>query len=145
LEANLDQVEQLDASISTLMRLLTIDERRLSSDLGAAPFNALDLETLSYVQRHPGSGAKDAATFLGISATTMQSAVDRLHKRGLLQRDPSALKGRAVALTLTMHGTKLRQQLHAQNLKNCLAMLECLEESERDRFVQNMVKIATTF
>jgi DNA-binding MarR family transcriptional regulator len=140
----LDHAKQLDASISTLMRVLTIDERRLSSDVGPAPFNALDLETLSYVHRHPGSVAKDAAAFLGVRATTMQSVIDRLHKRGFLKRDMSALKGRAVALTLTEEGMAFRQRLHAQNLKNCREMLKCIDETERDDFVRNMTRIAGT-
>jgi DNA-binding MarR family transcriptional regulator len=138
----LDQAKQLDASITALMRVLTIDERRLSADLGPSPFNALDLETLSYVQRHPGAVAKDIAAFLGVRATTMQSVVERLHKRGLIWRDKSALKGRAIALTLTEAGTAFRHQLHAQNLNNCEEMLLCIDEDERDRFIENMATIA---
>jgi DNA-binding MarR family transcriptional regulator len=145
LEIDVDQTEQLDAAIGTLLRVLTIDERRLSSDIGALPFNPLDLETLSYLQRHPDSVAKDAAIYLGVRSTTMQSVVDRLHKRGLLKRDKSALKGRAVALTLTEEGMKFRQQMHSQNLKNCEQMLQCVPEDERLRFIQNMTEIAATF
>jgi DNA-binding MarR family transcriptional regulator len=145
LENDVDQIEQLDAAIGTLLRVLTIDERRLSSDLGAVPFNPLDLETLSYLHRHPASAAKDVATYLGVRSTTMQSVVDRLHKRGLLQRDNSALKGRAIALTLTQEGMMFRQQIHAQNLKNCQQMLQCVAESERNSFIQHMTKIANIF
>jgi DNA-binding MarR family transcriptional regulator len=138
------QAEQLDASISTLIRVLTIDERRLSSAVGHSLFNALDLETLSYIHRYPGSVAKDAAAFLGVCATTMQSVVDRLHKRGFIVRDMLALKGRAVALTLTEEGMAFRRRLHAQNLKNCEEMLMCIDESDRDRFIQNLTRIAAT-
>lgn len=141
----MNQSEQLDAAISTLLRLLTIDERRLSSDLGTVPFNPIDLETLSYLHRHPGSVARDIAAYLGVRSTTMQSVVDRLQKRGLLQRDRSALKGRAVALTLTKEGMAFRQQIHVQNLKNCVEMLQCVPESERANFIQNMSKIAAKF
>lgn len=139
------QNEQLDAAISTLLRLLTIDERRLSSDLGTVPFNPIDLETLSYLHRHPSSVAKDIAAYLGVRSTTMQSVVDRLQKRGLLQRDKSALKGRAVAITLTKEGTAFRQEIHNQNLKNCSQMLECVPENERANFIQSMGKIAAKF
>lgn len=138
-------IDQLDAAISTLMRVLTIDERRLSSALGAKPFNLIDLETLSFVHRRPGSLAKDAADYLGVRSTTMQSVVDRLHKRGLLGRDSAALKGRAVALTLTDEGMKFWQELHAQNLQNCEQMLASLPERDRSGFISNMVTIARTF
>ncbi len=141
----MNQSEQLDAAISTLLRLLTIDERRLSADLGTVPFNPIDLETLSYLHRHPGSVAKEIAAYLGVQSTTMQSVVDRLQKRSLLQRDKSALKGRAVALTLTKEGMAFRQHIHIQNLKNCSQMLEYVPENERANFVQNMSKIAAKF
>jgi DNA-binding MarR family transcriptional regulator len=141
----MDQIEQLDAAISTLMRVLIIDERRLSSNLRATPFNPIDLETLSFLHRHPGSLAKDAAGYLGVRSTTMQSVVDRLDKRGLLKRDGAALKGRAVALSLTDEGMKFRQELRAQNLKNCQQMLASLPEQGQSEFVTNMATIARTF
>jgi DNA-binding MarR family transcriptional regulator len=141
----MNQIEQLDAAISTLLRVLTIDERRMSSNLGLAPFNPIDLETLSFLHRRPGSLAKDAANYLGVRSTTMQSIVDRLHKRGLLKRDNAALKGRAVALTLTDEGMKFWQDMHIQNLKNCEQMLASLSSQDQSRFIENMTRIAATF
>jgi DNA-binding MarR family transcriptional regulator len=141
----MDQIEQLDAAISTLLRVLTIDERRLSSNLGLAPFNPIDLETLSFLHRRPESLAKDAANYLSVRSTTMQSVVDRLHKRGLIKRNNAALKGRAVALSLTDEGMKFRQEMHAQNLKNCEQMLASLSTQDQSRFIENMTRIAATF
>ena len=140
----MDQIEQLDAAISTMLRVLTIDERRLSSNLGSTPFNPIDLETLSYLHQHPGSAAKDVANYLSVRSTTMQSVVDRLHRRGLLQRDKAALKGRAVALALTNEGMKFRQEMHAQNLKNCRQMLASLPAQDQSGFIKNMAAIAAT-
>ncbi len=140
----MDQIEQLDAAISTMLRVLTIDERRLSSNLGSTPFNPIDLETLSYLHLHPGSAAKDVANYLSVRSTTMQSVVDRLHRRGLLQRDKAALKGRAVALQLTNEGMKFRQEVHAQNLKNCRQMLASLSAQDQSGFIKNMAAIAAT-
>ena len=141
----MNQIEELDLAISTLLRVLTIDERRLSSNLGSGPFNPIDLETLSFLSRHPGSLAKDAASYLGVRSTTMQSIVDRLHKRGLLQRDKVALKGRAVALSLTDEGIKFWQEVQVQNLENCRQMLASLSDHDRSGFVRNMNTIAATF
>lgn len=137
--------EILDAAIGTLLRLLTIDERRLSSDLGTIPFNPLDLETLSYLHRYPQSVAKDVANHLGVRSTTMQSVIDRLHKHGLVTRDATALKGRAVALALTGQGMAFRSQIQAQNIENCQKMLSYVAEGERDMFVRNMEEIAARY
>jgi DNA-binding MarR family transcriptional regulator len=141
----MNEIETLDAAIGILVRILTIDERRLSSDIERTPLNPIDLETLSYLHRHPGSVAKSIAAYLGVRSTTMQSVVDRLQKRGLLIRDKTALRGRAVALFLTEEGTKFRQQMHAQNLNNCRRMLACVAENERRTFIHNLTKIAAAF
>ncbi len=139
------QAEILDAAIGILLRLLTIDERQLSTGLGTIPFNPLDLETLSYLHRHPQSVAKDVANHLGVRSTTMQSVIDRLHKRCLVTRDATALKGRAVALTLTEQGLAFRKQIQAQNIQNCRQMLAHIDEGERDVFVRNMEMIAARY
>ena len=139
------QAEQLDAAISTLLRVLTIDERRLSAGLGTIPFNPIDLETLSYLHRFPASAAKDIAGHLGVRATTMQSVIDRLQKRGLVARDASALRGRAVALTLTETGLNFRKQVHAQNIENCHQMLRHIAGGEQEAFVRNMAAIAQKY
>ncbi len=139
------QADILDAAIGTLLRLLIIDERRLSSDLGTIPFNPLDLETLSYLHKHPQSVAKDVAHHLGVSSTTMQSVIDRLYKRHLVTRDPAALKGRAVALGLTDEGMAFRNQIQAQNIENCQKMLSYIADDDRETFVINMKTIATRY
>jgi DNA-binding MarR family transcriptional regulator len=140
-----EQAEILDVAIGTLLRLLTIDERQLSADIARIPFNPIDLETLSYLYRHPQSVAKDVAHYLGVRSTTMQSAIDRLHKRGLVTRDPAALKGRAVALALTEQGMAFRRRIQAQNIQNCQQMLAYLDDGERDGFVRNIAMIAARY
>ena len=135
-------MEQLDIAISAILRVLTIDERRLSANITPIHLNPLDLEVLSYLNRHPGSPARDIASFLRVGPTTMQSVIDRLDKRGLLKRDAAALKGRAIALSLTERGVNVWDQVHRQNLKNCDQMLHCISENERARFIEHMIEIA---
>lgn len=136
------EAEQLDMAISAILRVLTIDERRVSANLSPVQLNPLDLEALSYLQRQPGATARDIANFLGVGPTTIQSAIDRLAKRGFLKRDSAALKGRAIALTLTDRGMIVWEQVHRQNLKNCEQMLRCISENERMRFLEHMTEIA---
>ena len=141
----MSQAGELDAAIGTLLRVLTIDERQLLTGLGTIPINPLDLETLSYLHHAPGSVAKDVAAHLGVRATTMQSVVDRLQKRGLVVRNATALKGRAVALTLTGNGLDFWDRIKAQNIKNCDQMLLYIAEDERAAFVRNMAIIAQKY
>ncbi|WP_309752255.1 winged helix DNA-binding protein [Novosphingobium sp.] len=136
------EADQLDLAISQLMRILIVDERRLFSDLGAATYNPLDVETLTYLWRQPGSTAKEIGLFLGVQATTMQSAIDRLQRRELLQRDHTALKGRSVALILTEAGETFCRRMHTHNLQNCEQMLSALAKADRPGFVRNIAAIA---
>ena len=141
----MSDVQSLDVAIGTLVRLLTIDERRASSNLGPLPLNPIDLEVLSFIQRYPKAVAHDVAKFVGVGATTMQSAIDRLVRRGFIIRDKSALKGRAVALSLTQEGAQVRQQIHDQNLKNCERILACVKEEDQALFIRQLTIIADTF
>jgi DNA-binding MarR family transcriptional regulator len=141
----MDKIDQLDTAISTLLRVLIVQERRIANDRAALPFNPIDIETLSFLARTPGAVAKQVATYLQISATTMQSVVDRLEKRGLLTRDKAALKGRAIALALTSEGGSFRERIQAQNIQNCTIMLEAIDPLDQERFVDSMTKIAAKF
>jgi DNA-binding MarR family transcriptional regulator len=141
----MDKITHLDFAISTLLRVLIIQERRLSAGFADISFNPIDIETLAFLSRQPGSVAKDIATYLQVSPTTMQSVVNRLEKRGLIARDTNALKGRAVALSLTVQGTEFRDLVQAQNIKNCETMLSAINPLERAQFVDNMVKVAAEF
>jgi DNA-binding MarR family transcriptional regulator len=141
----MNSVETLDEAISTLVRALIIQERQLCNDVAGLPRNPLDLEILSFLDRYPAVQAKDIATYLQISATTLQSALDRLERRVLLTRDRKSLKGRSVAISLTPEGRKARNLMQNQNIDNCKAMLRVIDPMDRERFVNNMVKIATRF
>jgi DNA-binding MarR family transcriptional regulator len=141
----MDKVAQLDTAITTLLRVLVIQERRISNGNVAVPFNPLDLETLSFLGRHQNAVAKEIATYLHVSATTMQSVIDRLEKRGFIIKDKSALKGRAVAISLTTSGKEFRDLMQAHNIQNCEAMLSAINVLDQDRFVDSMAKIAAKF
>jgi DNA-binding MarR family transcriptional regulator len=141
----MELISRLDEAIGALVRALIIQERQLSNDRAAVPRNPLDLEILSFLDRRPDVQAKEIATYLKISATTLQSAIDRLEKQALLTKDKNFLKGRAVALSLTSQGQAARQLLHAQNIENCEAMLGAIDPLDQEKFIENMVKIASKF
>ena len=137
------EIERLDEAISILLRIFAINERRYPDARGSIAFNHLDFETLARLSRQSGTSAKMLASELGISLTTMQSAIERLSGRKLVQRDSTALKGRAVALTLTDQGRKVSHAIHSQNLANCRAMLDCLAPDRRERFLADLETIAS--
>ncbi len=141
----MDKIARLDAAISKLLRVLVIQERHISSNIAAVPFNLLDLETLLFLSQHEGAQAKEIATYLRVSATTMQSVIDRLAKRGFIVKNRTSLRGRAVAIVLTLSGIQFLEQMHLHNIQNCEKMLAVLDPVDQEIFVENLSKIAAGF
>lgn len=141
----MELVDQLDLAIHRLLRALAVDERRLMAVLGGEPFSPLDLEIVFFLGANPGATASEVGTFLHVRPTTVQSAVDRLERRGLVARNRSQLKGRAVALALSAQGGAFHARMATHNLANCRTMLAALPASEQSAFVANLTAIAATF
>lgn len=109
-------------------------ERRL-------PFNPLHfhiLRRLAETPRRP-SGIADA---LGVSRTTLSTAVNALEGRGLPVRGPDPDDARAKRLSLTTAGREVVAAIRRQDRRNAEAMLALLDEEERDAFVAAAGRIA---
>lgn len=137
-----EHIAAFDQALSALVRAFTVNERRFPAAEGRVTFNPHDFETLAFLKANPGARAKDIGDCLGVKPTTIQSIIDRLIRRGLVRRDDTSLKGRAVALFLTDEGVSLRAAIERQNLANCEKMLSALPETEREAFVLSIRKIA---
>lgn len=105
------------------------------------PLAELDKAVLLYIAEHAGCGPTDVARFLGVPATTLSSATDRLVRRGLLKRERMEVDRRAVALTLSTDGKAYaRAQVEAYRQMYML-MLSRLSHDERDQFIAMITKI----
>lgn len=134
-----------DEQIDTLRAALDVFTRRYKLvDAGGADklLNEVDNQTLLYVADHPACGPGDVARFLGVAATTMSSATDRLVKRGLLERRRPEGNRRAVALTLSAEGMAYSAAYRQAHDDLFRMMLERLSPGERDTFLDLIAKIA---
>ena len=104
-------------------------------------YNPVDYQTLKRIEDRPDSRATDIAEVLGIPATTLQSALDRLVRMGFLEKRAHPTDGRAKVYRLSEDGLELRRRIHAQDRANMGAMLAALEAGERDGFVAQMERI----
>ena len=95
-------------------------------------YNPVDYQTLKRVEEKPDIRATDIAAVLGIPATTMQSALDRLVRMGFLEKRAHPEDGRAKVYRLSEAGVTLRREIHAQDLANMEAMLSVLDEAEQE-------------
>lgn len=105
------------------------------------PLNEIEKQVLFYVADHPGCGPTDVARFLGVAATTMSSATDRLVKRELLARQRPEADRRAVALALTAAGRTRVGALHATYRELHRRLLDPLTKEERRQLIAMMGKI----
>jgi DNA-binding MarR family transcriptional regulator len=137
-----DSEEELVESIATLLRVFTMSERKYPPAEGRMRYSGLDFETLEYIEKHKHARASDIADHVGVSATTMQSVVDRLVRRNLVERERGAGRGRTVPLALTQEGRGVRDAIHRQNVANCRIMMEAIAPGERAKFISQMQAIA---
>ena len=106
------------------------------------PYNPVDYQTLRFLSAKPKARATDVADHLGVAPTTMQSALDRLVKKGLLTKAKSETDGRARLYALTEKGIAIHAAIEAQDRANMAAMLSALtpaEQAEMVRLIERVV------
>lgn len=106
------------------------------------PYNPVDYQTLRFLAQNPDARATDVAQHVGVAPTTMQSALDRLVKKGLLQKTKSQTDARARLYALTDKGEAIHTAIQAQDRANMAAMLSALtsaEQADMVRFIERVV------
>lgn len=139
-----DLVSDLQRSIATIIRIQKILEPSVETAHKTYKFAPPDIQTLRYISEHPNCMSGAIAKFLGVVPTTMTSVIDRLVKRGFVDRHRPEDNRRAIALNLTEEGQKVLAQILAEDLQAVGMMLNCLPSSQHEQFVGSMRQIAST-
>ncbi len=139
--SDLQAVELLE-SVGALLGLFLVNETRYPSAGGKRRYNGIDFQTLRFVDEFPGIRGAELARLIGIAPTTQQSALDRLIRQGLVNRQPHSDYKNGKAHRLTPKGKDLRQAINAQDITNMKAILSTLEEDERTLAIEILGKIA---
>ena len=132
----------LQDSILAIVRIQKIMERSVPTAHGELKLAPPDMQTLRFIAHHPGCMSVAVAHHLGVVPTTATSVVDRLVKRGFVDRVRPEDNRRSVALHLTDIGRHAFNRIDAEELASSRAMLEVLPEAEREAFVGAMAVIA---
>lgn len=138
-EPTQQQIEELTSAFERFARRFKVAEAAAAADNA---LNALDAQTLLFVQANAGCGLGDVARYLNVATTTMSSAVDRLVRKAMIERRRPEGNRRAVALTITEKGRYVAEEQKAGYRNACLAMLRLLEPSERAEMIRLTEKIA---
>lgn len=107
------EIEKIDKVYHTLIVPMQKMNEELWNDK-LQGISTVEISILSIIEGKPDSILKEITQILGVPASTLTSAVDRLEKRGLLTRVISKRDRRSFGLALTEDGM-LAQQKHRQN------------------------------
>jgi DNA-binding MarR family transcriptional regulator len=138
-EPTKELVEQLTRAFECFTRRFKVAEAAAAADNA---LNALDAQTLVSLADNPGSGLGEVARDLNVATTTMSSAVDRLVKKGLVERRRPEGDRRVVELTATAKGREVVADQKAAYRTACRAMLRALDPGERIELIRLTEKIA---
>jgi DNA-binding MarR family transcriptional regulator len=138
-EPTTEQVEQLTRAFELFTRRFKVAEAVAAADNA---LNALDAQTLVFVGDNAGCGMGDLARYLNVALTTMSSAIDRLVRKGLIERRRLEDDRRSVALTATETGRQAIEDHVAAYREACRLMLRALDPREQAELIRLTEKIA---
>ncbi len=136
-----DQSTELLGYVRSLLRAFLVSERLHQRHPDDLRYNPHDFQTLAFLHVHPGARASDLGEALGVVPTTTSSVIDRLVRRGFVQKSRSKTDGRAVALSLTAEGQVAVERLQEVDKRNMNMMLNALDEGERQEILRLLCKI----
>lgn len=106
------------------------------------PYSPIDYQAIRFLADNPLSRATDVAQHLGVPATTMQSALDRLKGRKLLSKQPSSSDKRARLYKLTKKGVEIHTAIENQDRANMADILAPLSLRDQETLVRLMKQIS---
>lgn len=108
-----------------------------TAEFGLTP---VQYAAMQAVHDQPEMDQRSLSRSIGFDTSTIGGVIDRLEKRGLMQRNASADDRRVRLLTLTQEGEALLQEVQPAMLRAQVRMLAPLPEEDRVRFM-TMLKI----
>lgn len=138
------QLNDLSIAVRKLTRALKVAEDHGPAARAAEKLNPSDIAALLFIGDHESCIISHVGDYLGLTATTTSSLVDRLVRKGLMTRSRTEENRRIARLALTAAGEALRQHAIADQMQHCHTMLAALDPAERPVLVSLMRKIAST-
>lgn len=132
--------ERLLAIVTNLINLFSVDESMFPATEGRERYNPIDFQTLKFVETHANARATDIGDALRVAPTTLQSVLDRLLEKGLLERDVHPDDGRARIYRLSAIGAAMRAAIQQQDLDNMGALLAGMDANKREIVLEQMEK-----
>lgn len=130
--------ELLDALVRTSFATMAVLNR-----IGAQHDLSLTQLRVLGILRDRRVKVSELADYLGLDKSTVSGLVERAARRGLLQRSPNALDGRAVDVHLTTQGAELAQRAAAEIAGALAPMTNSLTPAEARRLTALLERMLT--
>jgi DNA-binding MarR family transcriptional regulator len=91
---------------------------------------ARQFAVLTAVAQHEGLSQTDLVRLTGIDRSTLADVVQRLLKRGIIEREKTSQDGRTYAVTLSAHGHQLLEAIKPHARRADRTVLSCLGEGD---------------
>ena len=128
-------------AVPVVMRFLRAETRRHGTPFLSVP----QFHVLVFLYRHPGASLSSAAEHLGVTCPTASVLVDRLVRRGLVDRTAYPQERRRLALTLTATGAQHLQQARDATRTRVASLLAGLSAAELHKIVEGVTLLGKVF
>jgi len=128
-------------AVPVVMRFLRAETRRHGTPFLSVP----QFRALVFLYRHPGASLSSAAEHLGVTCPTASVLVDRLVRRGLVDRAACPLERRRLALTLTVTGAQHLQQARDATRTRVASLLAGLSAVELRKIMEGVTLLEKVF
>jgi DNA-binding MarR family transcriptional regulator len=135
------QALALHECISALMLRFRIEPGLLAGSV-YADLHANDVGLFEVLASAEAWSVRRLAEALAVPISTISSALDRLERRGLVERRRTPDDRRVVYIDLTARGRRLAVRLRDAHVENCRSMLARLDPGEREEFLRMAASIA---
>ena len=119
----------MECDLGSIRRAL---RKPLEAEVAKGELTAPQMDVMRVVVRHAGISLKDLSRAVSLAHSTVSGIVDRLEKRGMVQRRPDAQDGRVslVHPTTTVKDF-IREQIPALNRRPLESALQRASQAER--------------
>lgn len=114
-------------TVPQVMRLIRAEMRRHADPGLSVP----QFRVLAYLGRVPGACLGEVAGHLGVTSPTASAMVERLVRRGLVERTQDPAERRRVVLRLTAAGTASLERARTRTRERLADVLATLSEGQR--------------
>ncbi|MEW6047730.1 MAG: MarR family transcriptional regulator [Bacillota bacterium] len=128
-------------TVPQVLRFVRTEMRRHASPQLSVP----QFRVLAYLGRMPGASLSDVAGHLGVTSPTASAMVDRLVRRGLVERAQHPDERRRVVLRLTEAGSALLERARALTRARVAQVLATLSESDLRRLGEGLAALRRAF